>query len=88
MDILARLCCLIGQHQWIYDHPNCNRNRDCKSCGRWESYTLVDCGRRKIWLKRKPSPKPTWENSVECRQNSLTNVKEHQPQIAGAREQN
>jgi hypothetical protein len=72
--IVRRLCCLIGRHQWIYDHPNCNHHRNCKPCGRWQAYTLVDCGRQKLWLKHTPPPKPTFED-YEAARKSLPNSK-------------
>jgi len=63
--LVRHLCCLIGRHQWLYDHPNCNHHRNCKPCGRWEAHTLVDCGRKKLWLKHTPPPKPPYEEAAK-----------------------
>ena len=42
------LLCKIGLHNWAVISPN--ERRYCIHCNRWQTYTLVDGGMRKIWL--------------------------------------
>lgn len=50
------LACLFRGHDWLYDHPNCNRARLCKRCHKCQSFELVDCGMSKAWITYEVEP--------------------------------